>query len=370
MSRSKAFAQVQISGYNYGVPFRVEGRSATSSHQVAIFDFSTTMKAQPPAGTPVAAVWGYPPLGVKRFYGYVHHVEELSGGTSLTYRVFCVGCSRPMNTENPKVWTSTTGSSVASEVASRYGFRCVLNKSASVLPFWSQTNESDFSMLNRLAAHIGYDLWFDGTSMYFMDPARLLSGTASTPITLVKNENTDASNTLTGFHIIDGADGNNNVVREIHGVDQFAQPIKMTSAKVLNELGLAIPSRTVVTGTGATSLAQAADQIRSSVAAGVWSTMSATTANIRPIYVGQTVNILGRSVNPKHRGIWLVTGSVDVLENTKSGWDLTSQLTLTRNSAGAQISSSVNVTNSPLTGSTSDLRNGVWAASTLETRYV
>lgn len=370
MSQSKATAQVQITGYDYGTPLRVEGRSVTASHQVAIFDFSTTMKVQPPAGTPVAAVWGYPPMGLKRFYGYVHHVEELSGGAHLTYRVFSIGCSSPMNNETPRVWTNVTGSSIAAEVAGRYGFRCVLNKSNTVLPFWSQTNESDFAMLTRLADQIGYDFWFDGTSMYFMDPSRLLSGTSSQPITLTKNENTDLSNTLTGFHVIDGPDVNSNTINEVHGVDQFGQPIKMTSAKAMTDLGLALPTRTVVSGTSATSLAAAADQINSSIATGIWSTMEATTANIRPLMIGQTVNVQGRSVAPKHRGIWLVTSSVDVVENTKSGWDLTSTLTLTRNSAGSQISASLNVTNSPLASGSSALRNGKWTSSTLETRYV
>lgn len=169
-------------------------RQKYSAHTLAFLDFDFVKKAQyvmPPENSPVAVQWGRSPLNTSVFYGYVNHYETVSDRNSskAMTRLVAIGTSRPMNSAIPSNWTGATRSGIAREIGKRHKLRTIIHEHPYVLDSWATGTRSDFVALQDLADEAGYRLWVDGSTLFFLDPERLLLSPQSRDVPRVFNEN-------------------------------------------------------------------------------------------------------------------------------------------------------------------------------------
>lgn len=158
-------------------------RQKFSNHTVATLDYSIRNKHEyllPPERTPLALRFGDGPTNVRTFYGYVNHYETVTGdnGQAMT-RLVALGTSMTMNAANPDAWQGSTRSHIVREIAAKHRLRSVVHDHPYVLTNWATGPRSDFQALKALAEETGFRLWIDGSTVYFLDPSKLLR-TAST----------------------------------------------------------------------------------------------------------------------------------------------------------------------------------------------
>lgn len=163
-------------------------RQKFGNHTIAFLDYQINDKREfllPPENTPVTVKWGVSPVGTRTFYGYVNHqeIETDERGTAFT-RLVCVGTSKVMNSVNALSWERTTRSGIARSFAEVHNLRSVIHKHPFVLDDWASGTRSDFIALRELADEIGYRVWVDGPTLWFLDPSILLRTASSwdTPV--------------------------------------------------------------------------------------------------------------------------------------------------------------------------------------------
>ena len=160
-----------------GMIYRAEIREGFDKHALLMIDYPAPRRKRNlvPEGTPVSTTWGWSPMDLRTFYGYVNHHEIIEGSDGTQFlRTFCLGPSLPMNDPGQQSWEKVTASFIAARIATKWGLRSVINRSKRVLPYFSQGNESDFAMLKRLADLVGFQFWVEGTTLFFLDPVRML----------------------------------------------------------------------------------------------------------------------------------------------------------------------------------------------------
>ena len=182
---------------------KVTVRQKFGNHTLAFADYKFTDRVDytlPPENTPVQVRWGVAPLGVRTFYGYVNHYETVRTDEVYT-RVVLLGTSRVMNAATPTTWANTTHSSMARDIAKRYRLRSVVHEHGWVRDNWASGPRSDFRTLKALADEIGYHLWVDGATLYFLDPKKILNSASSLTVPVVSDQSIEALQVLGGSNI-------------------------------------------------------------------------------------------------------------------------------------------------------------------------
>ena len=128
---------------------------------------------------PISFYWGVAPR-TEPFYGYVTDVsEEQQSHGSLSFKLSLLGATKVMFEATPRFWTNKTATSAARDLCAfnRLGF------GGHDAPFvWSslaQTEESDWTMLRKLARRCGYALFVRYGVVLFYDPLRLYQESGS-----------------------------------------------------------------------------------------------------------------------------------------------------------------------------------------------
>lgn len=165
---------------------KVTVRQVFDHHTLAFLDYQISDKKDyllPPENAPVQIRWGSSPVGVRGFHGYVNHYETLpdAAGRAMT-RLVAIGTSKRMNTMNTSSWQGATRSAIVRDIAARHRLRSVVHDHPYVMEHWATGTRSDFACLKVLAEEIGYRMWVDGATVWFLDPTKMLR-TASTMVT-------------------------------------------------------------------------------------------------------------------------------------------------------------------------------------------
>lgn len=370
------------SGFSPGRLTRCETRTLTGSHEIAILDFMTPKGTNiPTEGSWVTVEHGRIPQWSKTFYGYVNHFERIdnsTAGRSNSYRMYCVGTSKPMNATNPGRWHGVTGSFIARTFAERYSLRCVLSKSLSTMD-WVQGNATDFATLRKLAERDGALFWVSGSTLYYVDPTKQIVTAASNSVktfTRTSPVQTRHTDTLRDMYLIQGSDAPGIDAPQVtyaYGLDSNGTLIKGSSIRAYTDAGLTPPGSTAIHPGEVSSGAEAAQVTASRVFAASWAQMSANViSEDAPVYVGDVVSLAGTAVDQSLQGRWFVMGTTDVLTYNGVGnpFDYTMNLTLTRN----QADNHVTLSSKNLTGSSAIVPaiwvGKKWQAKTLEAVYV
>lgn len=143
------------------------------------FRFRTRMTYTPATRFPVQVRWGTAPVNLGVFYGYFNHYEKSEDRNTAYSRLVTVGTSQRMNTTDPRTWNDSTASAIARDFATKYKMRSIIHDHPWVMDTWSTGTRSDWKSLLALAEEIGYEVWVDGASLYFLDPAKVLTSASN-----------------------------------------------------------------------------------------------------------------------------------------------------------------------------------------------
>jgi hypothetical protein len=288
----------------------------------------------------VRILWGRRPDNLHTWYGYVNHHNVKgnadSGSKALQVTYYLLGTSKPMNSDKTRTWGNTTPTYIARKIASEYGFRTVVTSTNWILPYEVQANESDFCFLNRVADKVGFRFWVSGGTLYFIDPAVILSGSSDISVPrYTMDKRFDQVDTVVNFDMNQGDNlpGAEKAIRSIYGVDPGSGRVFQVSAANV------APSATQHTMTGwpATSVAEAQNIVNA------WQSRSQFFISAKAelfgdilIYPGKLVHLSGLQMPKDGTGLWLVTAARHILK--VSGTTLTTsdkfvtQVELVRNS--------------------------------------
>jgi len=103
------------------------------------------------------------------FFGYVTHVRLVSTEDNRYERdVVCVAASRSLRETSQKTYTNRTAAEIVTDIGERFGFRVITKQHGLRRATVSQTGETYWEFLNKLAKRSGYILRVEGTTMFFM----------------------------------------------------------------------------------------------------------------------------------------------------------------------------------------------------------
>lgn len=385
MLKSSARVSVSFSpGVRRDLLWRAEIRAGVGVHEIAILDFRKRAgDIAPPDGTQVVVTFGANSKWSKTFYGYVNHAERIDRGdpkAANSYRVYCVGTSKPMNSAHPDRWSGVTGSFIARRLGERYCLRTVLSKSTALVDWVQPTSETDFAMLNRLSEQCGTFFWVSGATLNFVDPANRIATAASGSVQTFTRSSPALRNpndTLREMHLIRGADApgiRQPRISEAFGLDQTTGGLLRASGRRgYDESGLTAPTTSTIYRGSIQSGAEGASLTARGLYASTWAQMKVNVwVRHVPVRVGDVVNLGGIGVAATEQGLWFVRDTLEVLEfrSESFGYDYSANLTLTRN----QLDNHVTRSTKNLTGSQPVVpamwTGSKWQSQTLETVYV
>lgn len=317
--------------------YRVEVREGFSKHPLLMLDYPAPRRRRGmiPEGTPFTLDWGWAPLDLRTVYGYVNHHEIVEQGDGTQFlRTFCLGTSMSLNDSGSNVWEKVSPSFIAKTVATKRGLRCVMHQAPRVLPYWAQGNDSDFVMLKRLATSIGFRFWVDGSTMYFLDPGRMLRQPTDQRTPSFEMYRDGEDDTLKDIKVISGSMAPGGAsVQEIFGIDNnTGRLIKANSGRVFEERGLVKPAKRSTYPHSVGSLQEAKQINEANAALGTWAHIEASVVGSPRVRIGRLVSLGGDALNDSHSGDWLVSEATHILEVSENQQKTyMTDMTLTRN---------------------------------------
>lgn len=321
---------------------------------------------------PVQIVWGRRP-NLQTWYGYVNHHELAgnadSGTKNLQMTYYCIGTSKPMNTDSSYVWGNVSPTYIAKRMALKYHLRSVLSSTTQVLSNETQASMSDFNFMNYIADKTGYRFWVSGGTMYFVDPAVVLAGTSQQAVPVYRQDKLlTQQDTMRDFKQLQGDNlpGSTVAQRQIYGIDSttghlFSATTGSGSVTKVNTIRVA------------TSM-QNASQILSA-----WQRMSQFWIGARAelfgnglIYPGKVVYLDGNALPGGNTGYWLVVSAKHMLKPSYTrlaNIDIyVTEVILMRNTSATVPSiRGLNIVSPEVISC--QLSNGTWYSGSLQTLY-
>lgn len=366
-------------GYDVGEVKRIEIREGFGKHQIALLDFNIpagNYTNLPPERTPMALRWGTSPVEQRTFYGYVNHHEyvDTNQASGMLLRFYCIGTSLPMNGPNPTSWKDVTASYIARSVAERHGLRAVVTNSKEIMPYWAPGQDSDFTMMNRLAEESGYRFWVDGATLFFTDPEVLLTS-PKRGLTSTYRQDRSLDDRLLQVHAITGSlapVASAPSIQQVFGIDFNGNLIRSSSTQALTDRGLPSPGGSTVLDRNVSSLGKAMRLNEQAAVGGTWSSIQAVTLGDAKALVGSLINLDGNALNQSYHGVWMAQELIHVIfPNTAGAMVYHTQIELIRNQKSQTLFSTTSTIKDALSEVSAVLRGGkTWESSILESVYV
>lgn len=325
---------------------------------------------------PVQIVWGRRPDPLNNWYGYVNHKKLSSNADSgthnLQYTYYCIGMSKPMNTDVTKVWGNVTPTYIAKTIALKYSLRCVVTSTAWVLSSEVQAAESDFCFLNRIADKTGYRFWVSNGTLYFINPAVVLIGAGQQVIpTYTQDKLLDQQDTIRNFDAYQGDNlpGSATTARSIYGIDP-------TSGQVF-QAGTSTPGASSIQQVNTARVATSYGEGQRIVDAWqglsqFWVGASAELFGSTVLYPGKVVLLTGQALPGGNAGYWIVGAATHLLKMSGVQYPVAdkyvTQVQLLRNTSSTVPSFTGTTRISPEFVPCVN-RNGVWTSSNLSVIY-
>lgn len=186
-------------------PVKFTLRQKFGNHTIAFVDYEFIDKrgyVLPPEGTPFSVQWGTSPAGgTDTFYGYVNHYETVGESGKARTRLVGIGTSKKLETTRATTWTGTTPSAIARDLARRYRLRSVVHAHPWVLDNWASGPLSDWRALMNLAQEAGYLAWVDGSTLYFLDPEKVVSSATAMTLPVLRDRSLRSAQVLGGSNV-------------------------------------------------------------------------------------------------------------------------------------------------------------------------
>jgi phage protein D len=273
-----------------------------------------------PDDAPVQITWGRGPSDLSTWYGYVNHHtvdgNSSSGSQTLQITYTCIGTSKPMNSDKSRNWGQVTCTYLAKKIAQEHGLRAVLTKTNWILPFEIQANESDFTFLNRIASKVGFRFWVSGGTLYFIDPAVVLTSSSKVAVPEYRMDKMPGQlDTIRQFNSRQGGNipGATLSNRQIYGLDWQSGSVIQVGAQTNNSnLFTQINSQQYVS-----DITDAQNRMNA------WQSLSQffipATAELYGntlLYPGKLVLLQGRQMPSGTQGYWLVSSVTHMLRSS------------------------------------------------------
>jgi phage protein D len=108
-------------------------------------------------GDPVKFVYGV--KGTRKvWYGYVHHVVPTTLNYGAVTRVVCVGATWSLKNTEQKIYKNVTADQVVAKIVKSAGLKADTQRHPRVLPTVSNTGQSQWQLIRRLANQTGFAL--------------------------------------------------------------------------------------------------------------------------------------------------------------------------------------------------------------------
>lgn len=174
------------------VPLSMEIVQEASHHDAAVVRFKSRRvdwRTAMAPGTPIKIAWKSRTSPESFFFGYVTNVRPLMKHDDYyRFDVYAVGASRALRQTGQEVWKNLSAPQIASKVARRFGLRPVVLDYPLRKPQTLQSGRSYWEVLSDLADQIGYALWVDGTTLYFMPISSMIAqGFQTAPVLSAMN---------------------------------------------------------------------------------------------------------------------------------------------------------------------------------------
>jgi hypothetical protein len=262
----------------------------------------------------VQVVWGRRPNALVNWYGYVSHHEmtsEADSGThNLQYTYYCIGTSKPLNSEASRVWGDVTPTYVAKMMAQKYRLRCVVTSTSWVLSGEVQANMSDFAYMNYLAAKTGYRFWVSGGTLYFINPAVLLQGSSHQAVPVfTQDKSLTKQDTVRKFQLLrgDSLPGSTVATRQISGIDVTTGHIFQASTGS-GAITKQNTTRVATSWSGGNQILAAWQALSQ-----FWIGATAELFGSAGLYPGKVVYLQGTALPGGNTGYWIVVSARHVL---------------------------------------------------------
>lgn len=273
-------------------------------HSLAILDYEIRAKAQyimPSERNPAKIRWGAAPVGVRTFYGYVNHYDtQAIRGKQETTEVYVLGTSSTLNSTNPTNWNGVTRSGIAREIAKRNKLRSVIHTHPYVLESWATGNRTDFQSLLALAEETGYRAWVDGSTLYFLDPKKVLAS-AQTDFVPYFDKQKIRHSSVTGGTNAPREDKESVRRRVLYGLDNGTNEF-FTTTSGDPKYPTAVINAPANTYEDARDTVNATDNRETD-----YYTLEATLEGSADVYPGTLINLAAGTNSTDRAGVWLVS---------------------------------------------------------------
>lgn len=342
---------------------RLEIRQKFNNHTLLLLDYDITSKRDyllPPENTPVEVLYGMGPTNTGYGYGYVNHYETVTGksGKAMT-RMVVLGTSKVMDSVYPTSWTEFTRSGIVREIATRHRLRSVVNNHPAVVENWATGGRSDFQSLKALADEIGYQLWVDGATLWFLDPAQVVRSASSVTTPRIRTRDQRNVKVLGGSNIPGEMKATKRQM--LYGIDSSTNEFfEATSGSTL--LSTELATTPVDNFLDAQYAADAATRQQQDQAV-----LKATVAGNAVLAPGVVVNFEGSPASTDQAGLWVANSAEHVIDPV----DYTTSITATRGAERLTLDRVPNTIRTASGHARAVVRNGlVWEASLQERVYV
>lgn len=330
------------------------------------------------SGVPVMIEWGQGVGNLNVFYGYINHhqLDSLSDSGNNTYQLkyTCIGTSRYMNSDVTMSWGQVTTTYMAKTIAAKYGLRPVLTSTTWISDNETQTAESDFAFLNRMAAKYGFRFWVSGGTLYFIDPAVVLAGSSYQGIPVFYLDKVATKqDTVRKFRKLEGDNipGSLQATRTISGVDQNSgQPFTVvatgTAGRPITKVQTNLVPTTVAEGQVMVNAWQSQSQFYVRAYAELFGNVY--------VYPGKLVNLQGDRLPGGAAGLWMVSEANHVLMNSGTTVPtldrFVTRVHLLRNASYSNpVLNGINVVSPEIIPCTINVNDNEWQAANLTPLY-
>lgn len=164
---------------SYLKPLSIEIVQEARHHDAAVIRYKSRLvdwRNTLAPGTPVSVQWKSQTSPKSQFYGYITHVKPLQKHDDYyRFDVYAVGASRVLRATSQDMWRNISAPQLAAKVARNFGLKPVVIDHPMRKPQIAQAGRSYWEMLADLANQIGYAMWVNGTTLYFLPISTMVS---------------------------------------------------------------------------------------------------------------------------------------------------------------------------------------------------
>jgi phage protein D len=307
---------------------------------------------------PIQITWGRTP-DLNTWYGYVNHSEITSNADSGTnaqqIAYTLIGTSAYMNIDRSQVWKNVSPTYIAKQIATQNKLRCVVTPNNTVFDYEVQAGESDFIFMTKIADKSGMRFWCSNGTMYLIEPAIALYGSATLTVPqFTFNKGMAHQDTVRAFRLLQGTNLPGAVVanRTIYGIDANSgalitatAPPKGGTQPTKTKTGTNLPTTTteyINTTRPVTSQSEAQATVNAwQGLSQYWVGATAQLFGNTLLYPGKLVQLTGVGLMDGMAGYWLITSAKHLLKSAGLPYPVLDRylvdVEIVRNNAGGTL---------------------------------